>query len=211
MKRLVTITFVAFLTTSCATQNQQAYTEGAGLGALLGAGLGAGLGAVIGGERGAAIGAGVGALVGGIAGYSYADNISKRRAAMAGKENDLDARIAFARGVNEDTQKINQQLANEINESAAKVNVLESQYKTQQITAQKLETERQSLKTKVQNAGQQVKLAGEQLEDLKHFRSKQTVTSPGTNTLDIEITRLEGQLAQLKTNTTTLASISQRI
>jgi outer membrane lipoprotein SlyB len=205
----VMIVFVAFLATGCAAQNQKAHTEGTAAGAGLGALLGAGLGAAFGGDtKGALIGATAGALLGGIAGYSYTDNIAKRRAALTGKESDLDARIAFAHGVNEDTQKFNEQLASEINESEAKVNALATQYKNQQITQQQLEAERQTLKNKVQNAEQQVKLAGEQLDDLKRFRSQQTASS---DTLDIEVTRLEGQLAQLKTNTTALASLSQRI
>ncbi|MGH9958361.1 MAG: YMGG-like glycine zipper-containing protein [Pyrinomonadaceae bacterium] len=208
MKRLITIVFVAFLAAGCATQTQRAHTEGTAAGAGIGTLLGAGLGAAFGGREGAAIGAAIGALVGGIGGYSYADNIAKRRADLAGKENNLDARIAFARGVNEETQKYNEQLASEINDSAAKVNTLAAQYENQQITQQRLITERQSMDKKVQAAESQFKLASEQLDDLKGFRSKQTGPS---NALDIEITGLEGQLAQLKTNTTTLASLSQRI
>ncbi|MGH8545017.1 MAG: YMGG-like glycine zipper-containing protein [Gammaproteobacteria bacterium] len=208
MKRLITVILVAFLAAGCATPNQQAHTEGTAAGAGIGALIGAGLGAAFGGGRGAAIGAGVGALLGSIAGYSYADNIAKRRSDLAGKENDLDARIAFAHGVNEDTQKYNGQLASEINDSAAKVNTLAAQYKNQQITQQQLVAERQNMSKKVQEAENQLQLANEQLDDLKRFRSQQTGPS---DALDIEITRLEGQLAQLKTNTTTLASLSQRI
>ncbi|MDQ3564756.1 MAG: YMGG-like glycine zipper-containing protein [Pseudomonadota bacterium] len=208
MKRLIAVVLVAFLAAGCATQGQQARTEGTAAGAGIGALIGAGLGAAFGGGRGAAIGAGVGALLGSIAGYSYADNIAKRRSDLAGKENDLDARIAFAHGVNEDTQKYNVQLASEINDSAVKVNTLAAQYKNQQITQQQLVTERQNMSKKVQDAENQLQIANEQLDDLKRFRSQQ----PGpSDTLDIEITRLEGQLAQLKTNTSTLASLSQRI
>ncbi|CAN5721756.1 hypothetical protein BH18PSE1_BH18PSE1_11280 [soil metagenome] len=208
MKRLITVVLIAFLAAGCATQSQQARTEGTAAGAGIGALIGAGFGAAFDGARGAAIGAGVGALLGSIAGYSYADNIAKRRSDLAGKENELDARVAFAHGVTGDTQKYNEQLASEINDSATKVNTLAAQYKNQQITQQQLVAERQDMGKKVQNAENQLKLADEQLDDLKRFRSKQTGPS---DPLDIEITRLEGQLAQLKTNTTTLASLSERI
>lgn len=208
MKSIGAIIFIVCLTAGCATQSQRAHTEGTAAGAGIGALLGAALGAAVGDEKGALIGAATGALVGGIAGYSYADSIAKRRAELAGKENDLDARIAFARGLNEDTQKYNEQLVNDINSLEAKVNALATQYKEQQITQQQLGTERQVLENKVHNAQQQLQLATEQSDDLKRFRSQQTAPS---DTLDIEITRLEGQLAQLKANTTTLASLSRRI
>jgi len=100
MKKIVALAIVVTLLGGCATTDQQAKTEGTVAGAGIGALLGAGIGALAGGGKGAAIGAGVGALVGGVAGYSYANTVVKRRQVLQGKENDLDARISYAQGVN---------------------------------------------------------------------------------------------------------------
>ncbi|MGR9086239.1 MAG: YMGG-like glycine zipper-containing protein [Gammaproteobacteria bacterium] len=76
MKKISIIIAYAVLSCSCASQNQQAKTEGTAVGAIAGAALGGLAGWAIGGDaKGAAIGAGVGALLGGAGGYSYADNL----------------------------------------------------------------------------------------------------------------------------------------
>src|SRR5262245_10268329 len=91
---LVAILFVA----GCATtQEDQAKTEGTAVGAALGALVGAGIGYAAGGTKGAVIGGVTGATLGGTGGYVYANQVANRHKALAGKENDLDARVAFAR------------------------------------------------------------------------------------------------------------------
>jgi hypothetical protein len=208
MKRLMVLVVALCFVAACATQGDQARTEGTAGGALLGAGAGALLGYAAGGSRGAAIGAATGAVVGGVAGYSYADGIVKRRQQLAGRENNLDARIAFARGVNQDTQEYNQRLVQEINTLEPQIDRLAAKAKQQQITQRELESEKHALNKKVQEANDAAALTEEQLQDLKRFQARQTQTS---DKLDAEIADLEGNLAQLRQNTSELASLSQRL
>ena len=201
MKRFVVLAVTVLFIAGCATKGQQARTEGTGVGAAGGAIGGALIGYLLGDEKGAAIGAGVGALIGGLAGYSYADNIANRRQELAGRENDLDARIKYAHGVNQETKECNQRLEKEIEAQVAKVN-------QQQITQQELEKERQALNRKVQVANDQLALAEKELQELKRFQSQQPQTS---DELDTEIADLEQNFAQLRRNTSELASLKQRI
>jgi uncharacterized protein YnzC (UPF0291/DUF896 family) len=209
MKRLIALTVVGLFLTSCATQSDQARTEGTLAGAGIGAVVGAGVGYLIGGSGTAAgIGAAIGALSGGVGGYVYADRIAKRHEELAGKENDLDARVAFARGVNEDTLEYNARLKKEVNELEPRINELAAKKKKQEITQRELEREKQALATKVKDASKQLTVGQDQLQDLKKFRSEQKNTSKD---LDEEIRTLEQSLAQMKSNTSALASLNQRI
>src|SRR5512144_669755 len=113
MKRLIAVALIVTMT-GCATERQQAKTESTGTGTAIGAIVGAVIGSMAGGKRGAAIGAATGALIGGVAGYSYGDKIAQRHQELQGKENDLNARMNFARGVNQDTEEYNQKLRQEI-------------------------------------------------------------------------------------------------
>lgn len=207
MKQVLTAMLIAFLVAGCATPGQQATTEGTAAGAGIGALIGAGLGAAIGGGEGAAIGAGAGALLGGIAGYSYAQNIQSRRNALRGRENNLDAQLDFARGLNQDTEAANRRLAQEIRDSEDKVNALAVKTQQQQATQGELESQRQELSKKVKAAEDEHALAAQQLDELKQLRSRHPQDSPE---LDAQIAKLETQVQELKTNTTKLASLSQR-
>ena len=209
MKRLIALTVVGLFLTSCATQSDQARTEGTLAGAGIGAVVGAGVGYLIGGSGTAAgIGAAIGALSGGVGGYVYADRIAKRHEELAGKENDLDARVAFARGVNDDTLEYNARLKKEVNELEPKITELAAKKKNQEITQRELEKEKQALATRVKDANKQVVVGQDQLADLKKFRSEQKKTS---KELDEEIKTLEQSLAQMKSNTSALASLNLRI
>ena len=209
MKGLIALTVVAVFVASCATQSDQARTEGTLAGAGIGAVVGGGLGYLIGGSAtSAGVGAAIGALAGGVGGYAYADRIAKRHEELAGKENDLDARIAFAQGVNEDTQEYNARLKKEVNELEPRITDLAAKKKKQEITQGELEKEKQALTAKVKDANKQLTVGQDQLQDLKTFRSEQKKTS---KELDKEIKALEQSLAQMKSNTSALASLNQRI
>jgi hypothetical protein len=209
MKRLLALAVVVLFVTSCATQGDQARTEGTLIGTGLGAAIGAGIGYAIGGSGTAAgIGAAVGALAGGAGGYVYADRIAKRHEELAGKENDLDARVTFARGINEDTQEYNARLKKEVNELEPKITELAAKKEKQEVTQRELEKEKQLLATRVKDANKQLALGQDELQGLKKFRSEQKKSS---NELDQEIKTLEQSLAQMKSNTSALASLNQRI
>jgi hypothetical protein len=209
MKRLMALVVVLLLFTGCATQSEQARTEGTLAGAGIGALVGGGIGYLIGGSAtSAGIGAALGAVAGGAGGYVYADRIARRHEELAGKENDLDARIAFARGVNEDTQEYNSRLKKQVNELEPKIADLAARKKNQEVTQRELEKEKQALAMRVEDANKQLTVGQEQMNELTNFRSGQKKTS---KELDAEIKTLEQNLAQLKSNTSTLASLNQRI
>ena len=208
MKAFLVLLVAVLFVTACATQADQARTEGSLVGAGVGAVVGAGLGYAIGGARGAGIGAGIGALAGGAGGYVYADRVAKRHQELAGKENDLGARIAFARGVNEDTNEYNERLKKEVGVLEPKIRELAAKKESQQITQQELEKQKQALTARTQEVNKQVALCQNELEGLKKFRSEQKASSAA---LDGQINTLERNLAQMKANTSALASLNQRI
>jgi len=160
---------------------------------------GAGIGAAVGGAVGA---------IGGIGGYAYADQIDKRHAALAGKEHDLDARIAFARGVNEDTEKCNRLLKDEVTKLESRIADVEARTKQGTMTQEKQAKAKQVLTEKIKDANQQLTLVDNELQGLKEFRAQQTQRSEA---LDEEIRKLEVNLAQMRTSTRALASLNQRI
>jgi hypothetical protein len=199
---------IAFLT-SCATQGDTARTEGTVGGAAVGAAVGAGLGYLIGrNAAGAGIGAAVGAAIGGGAGYAYADSVAKRHEALAGKERDVDARIAFARGINEDTQQYNVRLAREVADREQRIARLQTATQNQETAQRELAKEKQALSARVTDANNQLAVAQQELVNLKQFRATQASSSKA---LDDQIVLLEANLAEMKSNTTALASMNARI
>ena len=208
VKGVLALVLVALLLTSCATQGDQARTEGTLIGAGAGAAVGAGLGYLIGGGRGAAIGAGVGAAVGGASGYVYADRVARRHEALRGRENDLDARITFAQGVNADTRQYNQRLRQEVADLEPKIANLEARMRAQQVTQRELADQRQALSARVNEAKRQLQVAEGELQDLRNFNARQNNSSPA---LDQQIALLEANLTEMRGQTNELASKSGRI
>jgi len=208
MKRLIALAVILFFVAGCATQEETARTQGTLGGAAIGAILGGGIGALAGGGKGAAIGAATGGLLGAAAGYSYADNIVKRQQELAGRENDLDARIKFTQGVNQDTEAYNRQLEAEISEENQQIASLSASVGDQQRTQQKREELKQQLDAKVTDANTQLSTAKAQLQNIKTFQAQRTQPS---SDLDAEIKKLEFTVSQLETKTNTLAGMRQRL
>jgi hypothetical protein len=209
MKRIMALTLTLSLIAGCATQGDQAKGEGTLLGAGIGAAVGAGIGALAGGGKGAAIGAGAGALLGALGGYSYASSVEKRHQELAGKENDLDARIAYAKGINEDTQKYNEDLSREVTELQQHADKVAAQVRAQEISQRELEQERASLQKKAAAAEKGLQVANQQLDELKRYRSQHSDAQHSAE-LDRQIQELETQVADLRANTSALASLGQR-
>jgi hypothetical protein len=208
-KAAFALAVVVLFLTSCATRGDQARTEGTLAGAGIGAAVGAGLGYAIGRDaKAAATGAAIGAALGGTGGYVYADRIAKRHEALAGRENDLNARIAFARGVNEDTEQYNTRLKTEITEREQRIAKLQATTQGQESARRELEKEKQALSTRINDAHKQLAVAQNELQGLKKFRAEQKSTS---QELDAQIRALEDNLARMRTHTTALASMNARI
>lgn len=209
MKKLLIIIVYAGLLSACATQGQQAKTEGTMLGAGLGAAAGGLAGWAIGGSgTSAAIGAGVGAFLGGAGGYSYAHNIDKHHQELAGKENNLDAQIQFAKNVSSETQKYNQKLQTKIVEFNQDISSLETQAGGQENIKQKLKIKKQQISKEFEDAQIGLATTKKDLSNLETFRSTRGKQS---KELDAEIMKLETSYKQLQQNSNALASLSQRI
>jgi len=200
MKKIAALSVIVCFASACANNPE-------GQSAIEGGGIGAGVG-IVGcaiakckGEQyaaAAAIGAGVGAAIG----YSLAKDINKRKQELAGKENDLDARIRYVRGLNADTAKFNGDLKKQ-------VAGLQQQIDQGSLSGQQLVKRRQQLDQQIADANTQLKAADAELADMKRFRAQKS--TPNSAALDSEIARLEGVLAEAHTNTTALASMRQRI
>jgi predicted RNase H-like nuclease (RuvC/YqgF family) len=205
-REVVALLVVAALLPGCANdQNGQVpmTTQAAGEGAVVGGVAGAlacKLGRLTPAQCAAAV---VGlAVVGAGVGYSLADHIQERRKQLVGHENDLNARLAYVRGLNADTEAYNAQLKTNIADAQAKIN-------QGNLSAQALEQSRTNLTQQVADANKQLAAGEQQLADMKRFRAQQP---PANRTqLDPEIARLESLLAEARSNTNALASLRQRI
>ncbi len=208
MKNMIALSLLFILILGCANQNQQARTEGTAGGAVVGGLLGGLLGYAAGKQKGALAGAALGSILGGSIGYAYADNIANRHRELAGHENDLDAQIKFAEGVNHDTQQYNQRLKSDIANLTPEVNNLVAQAQQERITQQQLNAKKRSIERKVEETKTALAAAEKQYRNLKDFQNR---TPNKSDKLDAEIAKLESNLAELKQNTNAIASLGQRL
>ncbi len=204
MRKRVVWLIVVLAVAGCANPDGSTNTKGQS--ALEGGGAGALLGGIAcafahcnaaGYAAAASIGAGAGALVG----YSLADNIEKRRTALAGHENDLNARLTYVRGVNADTDAYNRQLRKDVADAEGKID-------SGRLSARALEGQRKDLDAKIASSDKQLQSMEAALGDMKRYRVQRNPSSPQ---LDGEIARLETLLADARSNSTALASLRQRI
>src|SRR6266705_1901028 len=112
MKNSIRILVLSLFVASCGSDPQtRSAGEGAGVGAVAGAAICA-FAHCDRGQYAAAIAAG--AAVGAGIGYTLAANIEKRRQQLADKENDLDARLEYVRGLNQDTEQFNRKVREQV-------------------------------------------------------------------------------------------------
>lgn len=208
MKKLIVLSLLFIFISGCANKGQQTRTEGTAGGAALGGLVGGLLGLALGDKKGAAIGAATGAILGGAVGYTYADNIANRHAKLAGHEDDLDARITFAEGINQDAKDYNQLLETDIATLTPEIDIIITQVQQEKITQQQLDEKRQSLEQKVEDSETALAATEKEFEELKAFQNH---TLDQSDELDSEIAKLERNLEQLKINTEAIASLSQRL
>lgn len=217
MKIIAAMLFLTIIT-GCSTVGG---TRGSsGMAALECGAIGAGLATAIclaaGGSAAACAGsaAGGGLLGAGVC-YTYAEKYEKRRQELAGKENDLDARLKYVRGLNEDSEKLNQELNTRVAQISKRTDTIVAQINQGTISQQELEKERETL-LKAENAAKdQVALEKSALEDMKRFQAGQVrktgVDSAAHAELDAEIRKQERLLAETRSATSALASQRQRI
>lgn len=156
----------------------------------------------------AALAAGTGAAGAAIC-YSYADKVQKRRAQLAGHENDLDAQIRYLHTVNQDTEELNKQLAAKVAAVTKSTDQAVAAVAQGQTNLAELNRERAGLDNEVKAAQTQVDAAAKELKSAQAFRAKHA-SEPG-GPYDAEIARLQDLLNQAQTNTSAIAAQRLRL
>jgi hypothetical protein len=190
------------LLAACATQQQNASLQCGG------GGLAAGyvLCKLAGGSDKSCMGVGIAAgTIGAAACYSYAGRLEKRRQELAGRENDLNARIRYAKGLNEDGEKLNAELRQRVTVASQRVDELNRQGAR---AAGQLTTERTRLDDELKVARQQVSLQRQAFNEVKNYQSRRSTPSKD---LDVELSRQEQLLARTQQQVDELASVRQRV
>jgi len=204
-RTLTTITLISCIVSGCATPQQNSALE-CGAGGAVGGYLACKL---MGNsdEHCAKIAAGVGAI-GAAACYTYASNLEKRRKELEGKENDLDSRLQYVRGVNKDSQDLNDQLRKQVDATVTQTNQTIEDYNNQQLSAEELDAQRRNLDAEIGKANQQLAASKTALDDMEQFQARQTQRSAE---LDAEIARQKQLFAESQQLVTNLSSQRQKI
>lgn len=156
-------------------------------------------------EKCLALGAITCAITGTI-GYQYGKRLEERRKVLQGKEQDLCARLQYARALNSDTEEFNNGLQKEVAQLTEQTDKLVPQIRAGKVSQQEIAKSKNAINERVEVTQQNVARAEAELQGLKQFR---TSSSPSAD-LDAEITKLQGLLARAQGNTTALAAQGQR-
>lgn len=140
--------------------------------------------------------------------YNYASNLEKRRKELAGHENDLDRRIRYVRGLNQDSEQLNEDLGKRVAATTRSTDELVSRIQQKKITQEQLEKERRLRGEEVQAADAQVARGTEALAEVKAYRAKQKPVSPD---LDAAIAKQEQLLASAKQQVELLSAQRARV
>lgn len=217
MGKLVSMILITVILAGCATMTDQERTtgEGAGLGALTGAVTGAVVGAVIDGKEGAKKGAIIGAAIGLIGGAAYGDHVANKKAEYVTQEDYLNACIAEAARVNEETRQYNAALRGDIVDLDEEVSRLVNLYNNKQITKSDLRKEQKTVQAKLDEAETRLQRARDealiQREVLQREQKGESADQERLAKLEAEIESLEQTAAELDEQAQALASINDRM
>lgn len=132
--------------------------------------------------------------------YKLAQGLEEERKKLEGKENDLDARIAYARSVNTQTRQYNEELTANINK--IETSVQEGTVKKQDLT-------------RIQNnLNKDIKGVNTALTELKEYREtlvSQKHPQPKIDDLDMQIQEMQAHLESIEDNARKLAQLKKRI
>lgn len=209
MKFFIVLLLVMALVPGCATMSDQTRTkaEGAGIGALLGAGVGA----LVGGGRGAAIGA----VLGAGAGFVVGNEIAKRKQSYASTEDFLNAEIANTQEYNRTALAYNAKLSQEVAELDRESKALRAKYDQGKASKQTLTAKSTALQKKIEDAKKLETTLAQELEVQTTILADEKKTRPADDQyivrLEKEIRALQKNLDQLRSGSTQLARIDQRL
>jgi hypothetical protein len=205
MIRTPTILLLGLLTAACATNEQTAALEcGAG-----GAGVAFLICKAAGGSTAtcAAAGVGVGAI-GGAGCYVYSKKLDERRKVLAGHENDLDARLTFVKGVNEDTVQYNEGLKKQVADLSKHTAVVEQQVSQQSADQTQLANQRKALDAAIKEVNDSIT---SQKSTLKEMRDYQAQHASSSQELAQQIQREQANLQDTQRQANALAGLKQRV
>jgi hypothetical protein len=207
---------VLIMSAGCAhikDDTQRTQAEGAAVGAVGGAILGGLLAVATGNVRHIAAFAATGALLGGGIGLAYGNHVASKKKEYAQQEDWLDACVAEAEKVNQETAQYNATLAGEIQALETETNNLLAAY-------QEKKAEQQQLLAAKEKVDQKHKQAQDRLARVKfELECQQKVAEQVTGDqqkdrlakLDQEKQTLQKQIEQLEAHTSSLASMSARM
>ncbi len=215
MKKALPLVLCAALIipTGCANienDSTRTKTEGALVGTAAGAAAGAAIGKATGNTGlGLIIGAGVG-LIGG---FFVGKHIADKKASYASREDWLDACIVQAQDTNTKLAEYNTELKAQIASIDQETTRLAAAYKRQEVSSRALQAESKKI-AKQQKDAEKI-IAGLQ-EEIAKQKTVAVDAREGNNTreadiIEHEIAKMESQIAELREESSKLASMSLRV
>jgi hypothetical protein len=173
------------------------------------------MGALVGGLLGAAIGhdnrgqaALIGAFVGAGLGYAVADEIAERKEKYANEEDFLDGEIVSAQDLNITAEQYNASLVDEIERLEEDTQALKREYAAGRVTRGQLDAERKTVKAKIDSTGSVLDDLNKEHE-IKVAIYDEQLQKRGVD--DVQVEKLEYEIAQLKQNIDELNQHSQQL
>lgn len=159
------------------------------------------------------------ALIGAGACYGVASHYEQRRKELAGKEQNVDALLAFAKANNADAEKANQQLNAKLAKVSSRMDEIDSEIKQGTATSQQLASEKEALQKDLEKeqkaANEQAELQKVALQDTRNLRNNLSPQGDKDKAriaeLDAEIAKQEGLLREAQRATTAFAAQAGRI
>jgi DNA repair exonuclease SbcCD ATPase subunit len=205
MVRSCSIVLLGALVAGCATTEQNAALEcgagGAG-GAFLICKLAGGSDATC-----AAVGVGAG-TISATGCYAWSSKLKKEREALAGHENDLDARLAYARSVNDTMSKYNDSLRQKVADFSQHSAVTAHQISVQTKDETQLTSQRRKIDETLKEANASI---AEQQQTLAEMHNFQAQHASHSESLAAEIRREEANLQGTQRQASALANLKQNV
>ena len=193
------------MSVACSTPQQTAALE-CGVGA---AAVSFALCRLVGGNTGACagIGAGVGAG-GGAACYGLADHLEKDREVLAGKENDLTARLQYVQRVNADSEKYLAQLQKSLQDTRQQTDDIVAGTEQNRYSAKQIADAKAAINKQSADAQRETDATARAYADMKQYQARHPHQSSQLDARTADLLRLRDAMQR---DTTALASQSQRI
>lgn len=199
------IVLLSAISAGCATPEQTSALEcGAG-----GAGAAFLICKLAGGSDATCAAAGGGAGVIGAAGcYAWSSKLRKEREALAGHENDLDARLAYVRNVNATMSQYNETLKKQVADLSQHSATTAQQVSQKGSEQAQLTNQRKLIDAALKDANSSIAEQQKTLADMRAFQAQHANTS---QSLAAEIKREEAILQETQRQANALANLRQNV